>query len=344
MEKEDVAHDEHSLKAPARIRRRGGTPLVSIFVAGCNVEAYVEEAIESLLRQTLDDFDLLVLDDGSEDKTFDVIMGMSDPRIKAFRNETNKGIAFSLNRLMDLAEGEFLAHMDADDISLPDRLERQVALLSAEKNVWVCSSHFEMFGAINRRQFLPLAHDEIKASLLFFSSLCHGFATYRGDAFRRHGIRYALKMPCALDYELWCRIAVQYPEARFANVDAVLGLYRRYERQISTHRVQEQKHMATRAQMQVFQALGFKITNPDLKLHAHLYHGQPVKQPEELARLFEWALCLQSANGAKGLFDPVIFHLLLTHRLRGAVESAPHLAGMGARLLAVWLEKTKEEI
>ena len=102
------------------------TPLVSVLMAARNAEAYVEEAIGSLLAQSWTHLELIVVDDGSTDSTNDRLAALAerDPRIRILINETNLGLAASLNRAIDVARGDLLARMDADDIAVPDRLRR----------------------------------------------------------------------------------------------------------------------------------------------------------------------------------------------------------------------------
>jgi glycosyltransferase involved in cell wall biosynthesis len=108
------------------------TPTVSVMMAVYNSERYVEEAVASVLGQTFTDFELLILDDGSTDGSLEVLrrLAATDPRIR-LTSRPNKGLAPTLNELVDMARGEFLARMDADDVSLPERFERQVAYLRA---------------------------------------------------------------------------------------------------------------------------------------------------------------------------------------------------------------------
>ena len=90
-----------------------------------NGEKYLREAIDSILNQTLTDFEFLIIDDGSRDNCVQIISSYSDPRIKFVRNDTNLGISKTLNRGIEMASAEYIARMDADDISYPTRLQKQ---------------------------------------------------------------------------------------------------------------------------------------------------------------------------------------------------------------------------
>ena len=307
---------------------QSGRPLVSFFAAGRNVQEYVEQAMRSMLDQTVDDFELLMLDDGSTDKTYDVMMGVQDPRVTVLRNAESQGIARSLNRLMSQCRGRYWAHMDADDICAPQRLEKQLQIMQANPDIGICGCHFVAFlpsgeGGLIR---LPLDSESIKANLLFKAPMAHPFVTFDGDLFSRLGIQYSEKMVCALDYELYLRIFLRHPQMAFANVDDVLGFYRRHDAQISTARSAEQAQYAFRAQMQVFQALGVAPGNRLMRHHRHLYGGAPVETAEDMSGLVDWAVTLRMANATRKLFSPDLFNALLYDRLAAAMQRSPHLA------------------
>src|SRR5579864_8737730 len=111
------------------------TPKVSVLLAVHDGEPYVHEAVRGVLKQTFREFEFLVVDDASTDNTVAIVDSFADPRIRILRNEHNLGQVPSLNRGLLEARGEYVARIDADDVSLPRRLERQVALLDAQPEV-----------------------------------------------------------------------------------------------------------------------------------------------------------------------------------------------------------------
>ena len=120
-------------------------PRVSVILPAYNAEAYLKEAIDSILNQTFPDFQLIVINDCSTDGTEEIIRQYADPRLVPVKNEKNLGIAATLNRGLSLAQGDYIARMDADDISLPHRLERQVAYLDAHPDIAVLGTNVETF-------------------------------------------------------------------------------------------------------------------------------------------------------------------------------------------------------
>src|SRR5688572_2119038 len=101
-------------------------PKVSVILPVYNGEKYLREAIESILCQTYEDFEFIIINDGSTDKSEEIILSYKDGRIVYSKNEFNKGLIYSLNKSIELASGELIARMDADDIAFPDRLQKQV--------------------------------------------------------------------------------------------------------------------------------------------------------------------------------------------------------------------------
>src|ERR1700749_735753 len=107
------------------------SPRVTVLIPVYNASTYLLEAVHSVLAGSFRDLELLAINDGSTDKSVDILRSIDDPRLRIVENPKNLGVAATLNRGLDLAEGEFIARMDSDDISAPDRLARQVAFMEA---------------------------------------------------------------------------------------------------------------------------------------------------------------------------------------------------------------------
>jgi glycosyltransferase involved in cell wall biosynthesis len=311
------------------------TPLISVIMPARNAEAFVADAVNSILEQTEGEFECIILDDASDDDTWDVLCSLRDSRIILHRSEKHLGNTVSRNKLLDLTRADFIACMDADDISLPDRFARQIAFMRAHPDVWVCSGAHTVWDETESIRQIPLEHDEIKATLLFFSPLAHPFVMFRGDRLREHGIRYDETLTCAQDYELWIRLALRY-EARFANLPQVLGRYRVHGGATSVARLEEQREMAKKGRMQIFEALGCADSQKDVEAHKYLYHLSPVKSREQMLLLFDWAMRLRSANEERGIFCRGTFNATLLGRLLVQTERHPQFADLSRKLLMAW--------
>ena len=120
-------------------------PKVSVVMPAYNAEAYIGAAMESILSQSFGDFEFLILNDCSTDGTEAIIQSYDDPRIVYIKNEKNMGVAATLNKGLAAAQGEYIARMDADDFSLPQRFEKQVAYLDAHPEVVVLGTQVQFF-------------------------------------------------------------------------------------------------------------------------------------------------------------------------------------------------------
>ena len=125
------------------MEQQNGQPLVSVIMPAYNAGAYIEEAIRSVMAQTLKDWELLVLDDGSSDDTCATVQRLAeeDPRVRLLRNEQNMGAARTRNRGFTLAAGVFVALLDSDDLWLPDKLEKQLAVMEEQRADFSCTSY-----------------------------------------------------------------------------------------------------------------------------------------------------------------------------------------------------------
>jgi glycosyltransferase involved in cell wall biosynthesis len=200
------------------------TPTVSILMPVYNTAPYLQEAVDSMLAQTFGDFELIVLDDCSPDNAQEILDTYDDPRIVRYRGEHNQGLANVLNVGLGMARGKYIARMDSDDISLPDRLQRQVDYLECHPDVDLCSCAMELFGAregLWRRDADP---DKVRITALFFSPVLHASSLWRRESFERHGLRFDQQTVPAEDYDLWSRALVA--GLRLVNLPNALYRYR----------------------------------------------------------------------------------------------------------------------
>lgn len=191
-------------------------PKVTVLMAVYNGERYLTEAIDSILCQTFQDFEFLIVNDGSSDSTREIILSYDDSRIRLVDNECNLGLARSLNRGLELAAGQLIARQDADDISEPERLAKQVAFMETHPDVALLGTWYKKIDA----QGILLGHREkpcdclqIRWSLLFFCPFVHSTVMLRKVAVLSQIGFYNEAITYAEDYELWSRIARCLPVA-----------------------------------------------------------------------------------------------------------------------------------
>src|SRR5579862_2517303 len=201
-------------------------PAVSVVMSVFNGQAFLREAIESILAQTFTDFEFIIIDDGSTDRTGEILAayGKHDSRVRIFSQE-NKGRAESLNRGIELATAPLVARMDADDISFPHRLKEQVDFLDNHPEVGLLSGAYDLVASGNKildTIRLPGGDAEIRATLLHSNPMCHPAVVMRKDIALASG-GYRKQLLDADDYDLWLRMA---EHTRLANLDQVILKYR----------------------------------------------------------------------------------------------------------------------
>ncbi|MDX6511406.1 MAG: hypothetical protein QOE36_910 [Gaiellaceae bacterium] len=192
-----------------------GEPTVTVLMAVHEGERHLRESIESILGQTFRDFELLVVDDASTDGTAAVLAGYDDPRIRTVRNPENLGLTRSLNRGLEQARGRLVARQDADDVSEPPRLERQVAFLEANPDVPLVASAYlriDDSGAEVGPRPVPCDPRSIRRRLLLLNAFAHSSVVFRREAVEALG-GYREAFPFAQDYDLWSRLARTAPLA-----------------------------------------------------------------------------------------------------------------------------------
>lgn len=199
-------------------------------------EKYLREAIESILNQTFSDFEFIILDDCPDDTREDIVKSYDDSRIKYHKNAENLGISKSRNKLIDLAQGEYLAVFDHDDISLPTRLEKQVEYLDTHPSVGVVGTRAEIFPGKGKFLITPVDGRKIKLCLCNGFCILHPSSMIRKSVLLEHGIRYEEEFSPAEDYRLWTRIMLY---ADFHELPEILFRYRMHES--NTTKVQHEK-------------------------------------------------------------------------------------------------------
>lgn len=200
-------------------------PIVSVIMPVYNGERYLQPAIRSILEQTMGDFELIVIDDASSDGTASLLAQCDDPRLRVIRHDSNRGIVDALNHGLSHARGQYIARMDADDISRPERLEKQLAFLQEHPDVGLVGSWILGFGEVRRKYVhrYPVTHDAIRALMLFENAFAHSTVMFSHAVLQEHGLRYSEHFKYVEDWALWWQIA---GVSRVANLPEVLLDYR----------------------------------------------------------------------------------------------------------------------
>ncbi|MCF0128681.1 MAG: glycosyltransferase family 2 protein [Pseudobutyrivibrio sp.] len=258
---------------------------VTVLMPVYNCEAYVTEAVESILNQTYDNYELIIVNDCSKDNTLEIIneLAARDERIRVVSNEINSGVAASLNRGLELAKGDYILRMDGDDIAVSNRIELQVAFMEAHPEIALSGGGFRYIldGVLQPEEYyLPENHADLRFGLLFKSQFAHPTVIMRAGLVAE-GFRYD-EAYRAEDYELWGRIAERH---QIANQHEILLHYRLLENS-ATQKYAEGNQIEKGA----IQTANFKRLGIDLKTYNNLLQGA-----ESLEQLQDWEKAINQA-------------------------------------------------
>jgi glycosyltransferase involved in cell wall biosynthesis len=199
-------------------------PKLAVLMCAHNSEMFIRDAIESILNQTYSDYEFIIVENGSTDKTWDIIRSYDDSRIKAFKTELAQ-LIFNLNYGLLQTDAKLIARMDTDDISEPERLERQMKYLDSYPEVCVLGTALKLFGNNIKSKviILPETDKKIRRKMPFFFSICHPTVIFRRETIIKYG-GYISGKHCE-DLDLWLRLS-RDKSIKFANLPDVLLKYR----------------------------------------------------------------------------------------------------------------------
>lgn len=263
-------------------------PEVSVIVPIYNGRKTLSAAVRSLLSQSWTDFEIIAIDDGSTDGSYDLVAGIADPRISLHR-QTNQGLAATLNRGIEMAQGRFIARLDQDDLALPERFARQVSMLTEHPEVALLGTWAQIYASeqpTDRYHRHPASAEAINLALQFDNPFVHSSVMMRADALRSTGGYHVHEVRgFPEDYELWSRMAGRF---RVANLPEVLTIYREVPGSITRVSVEEiLSNVVAVAEKNLTSLLG-SAHSREAKILANLYHGRSVTIFSALKSLGVW--------------------------------------------------------
>jgi glycosyltransferase involved in cell wall biosynthesis len=209
---------------------------VSVILPVFNGSQFIEEAITSILEQTHEHFEIIILDDGSTDETLTLVSRLKDSRISVYTESDNKGIVYQLNKGLTLSRGDMIARMDADDICVPNRFKKQIEFLLTHPKIQVLGSQAEKFGEVSKATNYPTEPGSIDYLLNYYCPVLHPSVMMRSSLFKERKFFYK-NTPYAEDYQLWVDIS---DGTNIANHKDVLIKYRIHNRQTNRLKLSEQ--------------------------------------------------------------------------------------------------------
>jgi glycosyltransferase involved in cell wall biosynthesis len=297
-------------------------PLVTVVLAVANGERYLRHALASVLRQTVRDLELLVVDDGSTDRTPAILATVRDARLRVLRHEERRGLASSLNRGLDEARGRYLARMDADDVAFPHWLASGLELLDAGARTGIVGSGVLDIDAAGQPERIHL-HESGRAAFrwraLFSAPVFHDTVILERELLERHSLRYDDTFGESEDYDLWTRL-LHVSEGDV--VEEPLVLHRLHPAQASRLRGGLQRSLALRISLREIAELAPGLSGERAELARRVALGQEVRADEVGDAVAAYVELL-------GLF--VASGRYRSDELRGVVERAARAVARGAR-------------
>lgn len=238
------------------VRYRALKPSISVLLPVHNGERFLAPALKSILSQTRVNFELIAVNDGSNDKTEKILGRIRDRRLRVINCPLQQGVAVALNLALSKAKGEFIARMDADDVAEKERFEKQIRYLETYPEVGVVGSWVKLIDGrekLKGYKKFPASDREIKQALHHANPLIHPSVMIRRKLFDKYG-GYSPGLDGAEDYDLWCRFA---PHTEFANLKQVLLQYRLHQDSVSFTRTSRLNFAYARVQLKKVLVYGY---------------------------------------------------------------------------------------
>lgn len=238
-------------------------PLVSVIMPNYNGAKFIEKSINSILNQTYQNFELIIIDDGSSDNSTKLIESFDSKKIRFYINDENLGVSATRNRAIDLSNGKYIAFMDSDDISPLNRLEIQVDFLEKNDEFGLLSGHYESFteyyGLYTKRKFRKhsIIEEKIKVDLNFFGAIVSPATMIKKSVIDKHNIKFDTNLRIAEDFDFWRRIG-KY--SKVMNLDKKLIYYRKHQNNSIKKRNLNERHFV-KALKKSFYDLGISFEN-----------------------------------------------------------------------------------
>jgi len=284
-------------------------PEISVIMSVYNGEAYLSEAIESVINQTFTDWELIIINDCSKDSTGEILSEymLKDERIKVFTNEVNLKLPSSLNKAISYSSGKYIARMDSDDICLPERLERQFKFMEENKDVDLSSCRFLTLkngiyssGGCGGR----CDSEALKAMLLFTNPILHPGVIAKAEVMKV--LNYDTSLTCTEDLELWTRMFKQ--NLKLQILPEYLLIYRLHDKQITSTTLEKQCAEVIKIQDEYYDSF-LKIMDSETK--KFYINGVYFKGKADINKFCNFAKWVKKVNKSKKAFKTVFLDYAL---------------------------------
>lgn len=280
-------------------------PAITVLMSAYNVEKYIREAMDSILNQTFRDFEFIIVDDASTDGTLAIIESYKDDRIRIIKNETNIKLAASLNKGLRITRGKYIARMDADDISHLERFQKLYDFMERNPQIDICGTHMKLFGSEDAVWGGRSDDKEIKAGLIWGSTVEHASVLMRSETILKNNLFYDETFPVGQDWKYWYDAK---NHANFSSLEEVLYYYRRGEQNMTVKFGHQSKDRYSHMHRLMLEDLGLSPSERELKLHQFiigLFSISP--SPDAVKEARAWFRKLIGRNNTVKQYDPATF-------------------------------------
>lgn len=297
-------------------------PEISVIMSVYNGETYLKEAIESVINQTFKNWELIVINDCSTDSTSEILAEFAekDERVKVYPNEVNLRLPTSLNRAISLSSGKYIARMDADDICLPDRFEKQYKFMEENPDTALSSCRFMTVkngvyasgGAGGRCDF-----EAIKALLLVVNPILHPGVIAKAEIMKE--FNYDTSLTCTEDLELWTRLVMANQKMKI--LPECLLIYRLHDKQITSTTLERQHTEVLKIQQKYYASL---LQEMDEEMSRFYISGIYFKENADVNKFLEYAKWLKrktNKNFDKSAVNYALFEILAEYKRCGVKKT-----------------------
>lgn len=284
------------------------SPLVSVIMPVYNVEKYIGEAIESVLNQTYQNFELIIIDDCTPDSSMEIARSYADPRIVLCKNPVNLGLAQARNTGIRASKGDYIAMLDSDDISTPDRLAKQVAYLESHPAIGICGTGYRFFGnneKTPKQRFIGT--EELKTLFAFYPGFHCTTIMFRWKLIFEHDLFYwEDKDWICEDYDI-CMRAID-----IMGIDVIpdcLYLYRKHDTQLTTNDIGYKRKTAKLAGTYISRKLNNLLNKEELQTYIDMAAEKDLQDSKDYySMITEICSRIIEANRQQQVFIPEIFN------------------------------------
>lgn len=304
-------------------------PKVTMLMGVYNGERTIREAIDSVLEQTYKDFELLIINDGSKDKSVEIIESIKDPRIRLVHNEKNMNLVPTFNRGLELAQGEYIARMDADDKCVPERLEKQVSFMDTHPGIGICGSWIKYFEGADAIVKLPENHDEIMCRLFFSNVIAHPTVIMRKKVLKENNLKYEMNL--AEDYDLWQRASFK---TKLHNIQEVLLNYRISKESYSQLNSPKVSPVINEMIKRNLKPLKIEADEELSQLHKDIGNSVVMETKEKAQKAMNHLKALYNSNKKINIYPNRMFNVVLSGFIFDVLDRSPF--SKKEKLISLW--------